>query len=132
MNLDGNATFNVQEEPNKVKEKLSQQQSASTKPAAPSKLPTELVSILTRSEFGGNSFLVNVPRNVATRCKVGSRLRTQDSGLWRYIVTDNKLHPPVEKYEENTPRNTIENTPTPKWIGLDHITITDSGDFVGT
>ena len=75
------------------------QQTASTKPAAPSKPPTDQVSILVRPSTGGNAVLLNVPRHVATKVKVGTTLSFSASTDQKYTVIDNKLHPPVGKHK---------------------------------
>ena len=80
------------------------QQPANTKPAAPSKPPTEQVSILVRPSTGGNAVLLNVPRNVATKVKVGTTLSFSASTDQKYTVIDNKLHPPVGKHKPSAPR----------------------------
>ena len=69
------------------------------KPAAPS----DQVSILVRPSAGGNAVLLNVPRNVALKVKIGTTLSFSASTDQKYTVIDNKLHPPVGKQKQQSP-----------------------------
>jgi len=64
---------------------------------------TEQVSILVRPSGGGNAVLLNVPRNVALKVKVGTTLSFSASTDQKYTVIDNKLHPPVGKHKPAQP-----------------------------
>jgi len=70
------------------------------KPKPPDKPShSEQVSILVRPSGGGNAVLLNVPRNVALKVKVGTTLSFSASTDQKYTVIDNKLHPPVGKHK---------------------------------
>ncbi len=55
------------------------------------------VSILVRPATGGNAVLLNVPKAVALKVKVGTTLSFSASSDLKYTVMDSKLHPPVGK-----------------------------------
>ena len=55
------------------------------------------VSILVRPAQGGNAVLLNVPRHVAQKVKIGTTLSFSASSEQKYTVIDNKMHPPVGK-----------------------------------
>jgi len=56
---------------------------------------SDQVSILVRPAGGGNAVLLNVPRTVALKVKVGTTLSFSASNDQKYTVIDNKMHPPV-------------------------------------
>jgi len=89
----------------------NQQQTASPKPAAPGKPPSDQVSILVRPSTGGNAVLLNVPRNVATKVKVGTTLSFSASTDQKYTVIDNKLHPPVGKHKPTGSKPSVPTKP---------------------
>ena len=78
------------------------QQQSQAKPAAQS----DQVSILVRPSAGGNAVLLNVPRNVALKVKIGTTLSFSASTDQKYTVIDNKLHPPVGKQRQQSPAST--------------------------
>lgn len=78
-----------------------QSQPGQTKPAAGQ--PSDQVSILVRPSAGGNAVLLNVPRNVALKVKIGTTLSFSASTDQKYTVIDNKLHPPVGKQKQQSP-----------------------------
>ena len=53
------------------------------------------MSILVKPAAGGNAVLLNVPRNVAVKVKVGTTLSFSASNNQKYTVLDNKMHAPV-------------------------------------
>ena len=55
------------------------------------------VSILVRPATGGNAVLLNVPKAVAMKVKVGTTLSFSASSDLKYTVMDSKMHPPVGK-----------------------------------
>ena len=61
------------------------------------------VSILVRPAGGGNAVLLNVPRSVALKVKVGTTLSFSASNDQKYTVIDNKMHPPVGRQKPATP-----------------------------
>jgi len=68
------------------------------KPAgAPGGLPTDQVSILVRqaSNVNAKPVLLNVPRKVAIKVKKGTTLSFSASNDQKYVVVDNKIHPPL-------------------------------------
>merc|ERR1719394_939912 len=85
------------------------QQVANSKPL------TDQVSILVRPSAGGNAVLLNVPRNVAIKVKVGTTLSFSASTDQKYTVIDNKLHPPVGKHKPpaNATRTVIPSAKMP-------------------
>merc|ERR1719400_984335 len=65
---------------------------------APGGLPTDQVSILVRqaSNVNAKPVLLNVPRKVAIKVKKGTTLSFSASNDQKYVVVDNKIHPPVK------------------------------------
>eukprot|EP00092_Neocalanus_flemingeri_P002863 GFUD01003061.1.p1 GENE.GFUD01003061.1~~GFUD01003061.1.p1 ORF type:complete len:982 (-),score=335.32 GFUD01003061.1:277-3222(-) len=61
------------------------------------------VSILVRPAGGGNAVLLNVPRSVALKVKVGTTLSFSASNDQKYTVLDNKMHPPVGRQKPAAP-----------------------------
>jgi len=55
------------------------------------------VSVLVRPAQGGNAVLLNVPRHVALKVKIGTTLSFSASNEQKYTVIDNKMHAPVGK-----------------------------------
>jgi len=92
---------------------------AASKPTVPqvpnSKPLTDQVSILVRPSAGGNAVLLNVPRNVALKVKIGTTLSFSASTDQKYTVIDNKLHPPVGKHKPpaNTSRTAVPSAKMP-------------------
>ena len=84
--------------------------------APASKPVTDQVSILVKPSAGGNAVLLNVPRNVALKVKVGTTLSFSASTDQKYTVIDNKLHPPVGKHKP--PASAPANTNTAKLPSL--------------
>ena len=86
-----------------------------SKPAAttPAKPPPagDQVSILVRPSAGGNAVLLNVPRNVALKVKIGTTLSFSASTDQKYTVIDNKLHPPVGKQRPQQQQTSSNNRP---------------------
>ena len=80
--------------------------------APASKPVTDQVSILVKPSAGGNAVLLNVPRNVALKVKVGTTLSFSASTDQKYTVIDNKLHPPVGKHKPPAPAPAPANTNT--------------------
>ena len=81
--------------------------------------PDDQVSILVklqRSSSNNKPVLLNVPRKVALKVKVGTTLSFSASNDQKYVVMDNKIHPPVgtsssasrpapaQKYQQQPPR----------------------------
>jgi len=64
---------------------------------------SDQVSILVRPAGGGNAVLLNVPRSVALKVKVGTTLSFSASNDQKYTVIDNKMHPPVGRQKPATP-----------------------------
>jgi len=93
--------------------------SVASKPSVPqvanSKPLTDQVSILVRPSAGGNAVLLNVPRNVALKVKIGTTLSFSASTDQKYTVIDNKLHPPVGKHKPpaNATRTVIPSAKMP-------------------
>jgi len=83
----------------------SQQQSPK-----PVQQTSDQVSILVRPAGGGNAVLLNVPRSVALKVKVGTTLSFSASNDQKYTVLDNKMHPPVGR---NKPPNPTRQVPPP-------------------
>ncbi len=50
-----------------------------------------------RPATGGNAVLLNVPKAVAMKVKVGTTLSFSASSDLKYTVMDSKMHPPVGK-----------------------------------
>jgi len=73
------------------------------KPVHKSPGVTEQVSILVRPAQGGNAVLLNVPRHVALKVKIGTTLSFSASNEQKYTVIDNKMHPPVGKSGSSRP-----------------------------
>ena len=60
---------------------------------------SDQVSILVRQQNGGphaKPVLLNVPRKVALKVKTGTTLSFSASNDQKYVVIDNKIHPPVK------------------------------------
>jgi len=103
-----------------------------SKPAAPqatnNKPLTDQVSILVRPSAGGNAVLLNVPRNVAVKVKIGTTLSFSASTDQKYTVIDNKLHPPVGKHkpppaQPPPPTKTAKNIPSlPSGVSIRPVT----------
>jgi len=66
--------------------------------------PNDQVSILVRPAAGGNAVLLNVPRSVALKVKVGTTLSFSASNDQKYTVMDNKMHPPVGRQKPTPSR----------------------------
>lgn len=65
------------------------------------------VAILVRPQkaaFNSKPVLLNVPRKVALKVKVGTTLSFSASNDHKYIVMDSKLHPPVGSRQTPQPR----------------------------
>jgi len=84
------------------------------KPPTPGSSPVKdaasaQVSILVRPAKGGAAVLLNVPRAVAGRVKVGTTLSFSASADQKYTVIDNKMHPPVgqQAKKQNTPNSAL-------------------------
>ena len=58
-----------------------------------------------RPAQGGNAVLLNVPKHVAIKVKVGTTLSFSASSDLKYTVMDNKMHPPVGKRPTQPPQN---------------------------
>lgn len=58
-----------------------------------------------RPAQGGNAVLLNVPKHVAIKVKVGTTLSFSASSDLKYTVMDNKMHPPVGKRPSQPPQN---------------------------
>ena len=86
--------------------------------APASKPVTDQVSILVKPSAGGNAVLLNVPRNVALKVKVGTTLSFSASTDQKYTVIDNKLHPPVGKHKPPASAPAPANTNTAKLPSL--------------
>ena len=67
-----------------------------------------------RPSTGGNAVLLNVPRNVATKVKVGTTLSFSASTDQKYTVIDNKLHPPVGKHKPTGSKPSVPTKPSPQ------------------
>ena len=71
---------------------------------------------MVRPAQGGNAVLLNVPRHVALKVKIGTTLSFSASNEQKYTVIDNKMHPPVGKGRPPPPRQErkppIHNLPT--------------------
>ncbi len=68
--------------------------------------PDDQVSILVRlQKASANSkpVLLNVPRRVALKVKVGTTLSFSASNDQKYVVMDNKIHPPVGSTSRKPP-----------------------------
>jgi len=76
---------------------------------------SDQVSILVRPAGGGNAVLLNVPRSVALKVKVGTTLSFSASNDQKYTVIDNKMHPPVGRQKPATPTRQL---PTPRLPSL--------------
>jgi len=77
----------------------------------PSQVASDQVSILVRPAQGGNAVLLNVPRHVAQKVKIGTTLSFSASSEQKYTVIDNKMHPPVGK---NRPTPVGNRPPPPR------------------
>jgi len=64
---------------------------------------SDQVSILVRPAGGGNAVLLNVPKSVALKVKVGTTLSFSASNDQKYTVIDNKMHPPVGRQKPAAP-----------------------------
>jgi len=78
--------------------------------ATPTANLTAQVSILVRPAKGGAAVLLNVPRSVAGRVKVGTTLSFSASADQKYTVLDNKMHPPVGQQAKKQIPPTATNT----------------------
>ena len=75
------------------------QPSVNNSPNTSPKLNSDQVSILVRQQNGGpqaKPVLLNVPRKVALKVKTGTTLSFSASNDQKYVVIDNKIHPPVK------------------------------------
>ena len=75
--------------------------STSTNPSS------DQVSILVRQQNGGRHakpVLLNVPRKVAMKVKTGTTLSFSASNDQKYVVIDNKIHPPVKMSGQPIPQ----------------------------
>jgi len=77
--------------------------SSPQQPPRPVQQTSDQVSILVRPAGGGNAVLLNVPRSVALKVKVGTTLSFSASNDQKYTVIDNKMHPPVGRQKPATP-----------------------------
>jgi len=77
--------------------------SSPQQPQRPVQQTSDQVSILVRPAGGGNAVLLNVPRSVALKVKVGTTLSFSASNDQKYTVIDNKMHPPVGRQKPTTP-----------------------------
>jgi len=86
------------------------------------------VSILVRPAGGGNAVLLNVPRSVALKVKVGTTLSFSASNDQKYTVIDNKMHPPVGRQKPATPTRQLQAPPTlptlPSGVSIRPVTAT--------
>jgi len=80
-------------------------------PSSNANTTSDQVSILVKQQSGGNNtkpVLLNVPRKVALKVKTGTTLSFSASNDQKYVVIDNKIHPPVKVAGTSTsqPRST--------------------------
>jgi len=85
-----------------------------TKAPAPAPPQGDQVSILVRPSSGGNAVLLNVPRSVALKVKVGTTLSFSASNDQKYTVIDNKMHPPVGRSKGPKPQGAKPASPAPR------------------
>ncbi|XP_023340374.1 uncharacterized protein LOC111710503 [Eurytemora carolleeae] len=97
-NTNGSPANRQPQKPQQQKPQQPQQQTS--KPPSSS----DQVSILVRPAQGGNAVLLNVPRHVALKVKIGTTLSFSASNEQKYTVIDNKMHPPVGKGRPPPPR----------------------------
>lgn len=81
--------------------------SSPQQPPRPVQQTSDQVSILVRPAGGGNAVLLNVPRSVALKVKVGTTLSFSASNDQKYTVIDNKMHPPVGRQKPATPNRQL-------------------------
>ena len=77
----------------------SQPEAAGGKPSR-----SELVSILARPADGGKVVLLNVPRSVALKVKIGTSLSFSASTEQKFTVVDNKIHAALPVQSPQSPQ----------------------------
>ena len=68
---------------------------------------SDQVSILVKQQNSGphaKPVLLNVPRKVAVKVKAGTTLSFSASNDQKYVVIDNKIHPPVKMSGQSMPQ----------------------------
>ena len=74
-------------------------------PSSNTNSTSDQVSILVKQQNSGSStkpVLLNVPRKVALKVKTGTTLSFSASNDQKYVVIDNKIHPPVKAAGSST------------------------------
>ena len=84
----------------------SQSSSNSNSSSASANPNSDQVAILVKQQNGGphaKPVLLNVPRKVAVKVKTGTTLSFSASNDQKYVVIDNKIHPPVKMSGQSIP-----------------------------
>ena len=79
----------------------------STDSTGSTKYLTEQVSILVRPQKGGKPVLLNVPRKVAMKVKIGTTLSFSASNDQKYVVLSSKIHAAVGQEPPHQPKSSL-------------------------
>ena len=106
VNPSNPATGNALKQQSKNASPSQKTSTSSTSTKAPStNTNSDQVSILVRQQSNGphaKPVLLNVPRKVALKVKAGTTLSFSASNDQKYVVIDNKIHPPVKMSGQST------------------------------